>query len=166
MVANGRLLPAGRGANRARPRQPVSSVDGLACRGPASQPRQTGHIELASVAADGGLADGSSVAGAISPDGRYVPFISGATNLVPGDTNGTTDVFVRDLWTALTTRVSVDSDGSQTSGQVGNAAISADGRFVVFDSDASTLVPDDTNGVTDVFVHDTLTHTTQLVSLI
>jgi hypothetical protein len=76
------------------------------------------------------------------------------------------DVFVHDLWTGETSRVNVASDGSQTTGYPRNAPISDDGRYVVFDSDASTLVSWDTNNVRDVFVHDTLTGTTQLVSLI
>jgi Tol biopolymer transport system component len=103
--------------------------------------------------------------GAISPDGRYVGFISLANNLVANDTNGTADVFLRDRFAGTTTRVSVSSDGSQ-----GNAdslvrhsvGVTADGT-VVFDSDASNLVADDSNHVPDVFVHDASTgHTLRM----
>jgi hypothetical protein len=85
-----------------------------------------------------------------------VAFDSLATNLVPGDTNGTWDVFVRDRQTGSTERVSVDSTGAQGSGVSNNASISADGRYVGFNSGATNLVPDDTNGVADVFVRDLL----------
>ena len=85
---------------------------------------------------------------ALSADGRFVAFVSRATNLVPGDTNGSWDVFVRDRQTGITERVSVDSAGNQGdggSGSVGTSAdrlaISADGRFVAFASDATNLAP-------------------------
>src|SRR5439155_349059 len=87
------------------------------------------------------------------------------TNLVPGDTNGVTDVFVHDRQTGGTERVSVDSTGAQASDRSVNPAISADGRFVAFASDATNLVPGDKNSVTDVFVHDRLTGATERVSL-
>ena len=83
---------------------------------------------------------------AISADGRFVAFISDATNLVPGDTNGRYDVFVRDRQTGTTRRVSVGPGGVQGNGDSFDPAISADGRFVAFDSYATNLVPGDTNG--------------------
>lgn len=89
----------------------------------------------------------------ISADGRYVVFQSGASNLVPGDTNGWEDIFVHDRVTGQTSRISVASDGIQGNSPSTNPSISADGRYVVFASDASNLIPDDTNEVTDVFVH-------------
>ena len=89
---------------------------------------------------------------AISADGRFVAFSSDATNLVPGDTNGTADVFVRDRQTGTTRRVSVGPGGAQGNGDSVDPALSADGRFVAFESDATNLVPGDTNGVDDVFV--------------
>jgi uncharacterized repeat protein (TIGR01451 family) len=95
-----------------------------------------------------------------------VAFRSDADNLVPGDTNGVTDIFVHDRVTLKTRRVSVDSDGVQGNGaSSGIPAISADGRFVAFMSAADNLVPEETNGVTDIFVHDRTTHETFLVSV-
>ena len=71
---------------------------------------------------------------------------------MPGDTNGSSDVFVRDRRTGTTRRVSVSSGGAQGNDNSFGPAISADGRFVAFGSSASNLVPGDTNGATDVFV--------------
>jgi Ca2+-binding RTX toxin-like protein len=99
----------------------------------------------------------------ISADGRFVAFESGASNLVPGDTNNTDDTFVRDTLTNTTTRVSFDSAGNQANSGSYTASISADGRFVAFESDASNLVPGDTNRRQDIFVRDTLTNTTTRV---
>ena len=116
-----------------------------------------------SVASDGTQGNGASVVPTISADGRFVVFRSNAGNLVAGDTNGAGDVFVRDTCvgvpagcTPSTTRVSVASDGTQgNAGVFFDLSISADGRFVAFDSDASNLVAGDTNGAVDVFVRDT-----------
>jgi len=92
-----------------------------------------------SVAGDGATADDPS----ISADGRYIAFASGAADLVPGDTNGAQDIFVRDTCagvssgcTPSTVRVSVALDGTQGNGGSGRPVISADGRFVVFISAA------------------------------
>ena len=101
----------------------------------------------------------------ISPDGRFVAFESPASNLVPGDTNSSLDIFVRDTLTNTTTRVSVDSAGNQGLGHSASPSISADGRFVAFYSDATNLVPGDTNNAKDIFVRDTLTNTTSRVSV-
>src|SRR5512139_932176 len=92
----------------------------------------------------------------ISADGRYVTFGSLATNLVGGDTNSVQDIFVRDRQTNTTTRVSVATGGSQANypGSSYRPSISADGRFVAFDSVATNLVGSDTNALSDVFVHD------------
>jgi Tol biopolymer transport system component len=90
----------------------------------------------------------------ISADGRYVAFDSIATDLVEGDTNGTTDVFVHDLVGGGTVRVSVDSSGGQGNGASRWPSVSADGRFVAFGSYASNLVAGDANGLPDVFVRD------------
>jgi len=88
----------------------------------------------------------------ISADGRYVAFLSGAGNLVARDTNGAGDVFVRDRVTGTTTRASVATGGAQANQWSSDPAISADGRYVTFFSDASNLVAGDTNGLSDVFV--------------
>jgi hypothetical protein len=117
------------------------------------------------VGSSGNEGNGNSLRAAISADGRYVAFMSWASNLVPGDTNGSADVFVHDLQTGATTRLSVDSDGNQGNGDSWNPAISADGRYVAFQSWASNLVPGDTNGSADVFVHDLQTGATTRLSV-
>ncbi|MBD1814015.1 PD40 domain-containing protein [Microcoleus vaginatus DQ-U2] len=101
----------------------------------------------------------------ISANGRFVAFPSDATNLVPGDTNNSSDIFVRDLLTNTTTRVSVDSAGNQGNNGSGQPSISADGRLVAFSSSATNLVPGDTNNSSDIFVRDTLANTTTRVSV-
>ena len=101
----------------------------------------------------------------ISADGRYVAFRSNASNLVAGDTNGTGDIFVHDIVTGTTTRVSVDSTGAEGDGRSNRPSISADGRYVAFQSLATNLVAGDTNGTDDIFVHDTVTSETTRVSV-
>jgi hypothetical protein len=103
----------------------------------------------------------------ISADGRYVAFYSYATNLVSDDTNNRVDVFVRELASGTTERVSVSSNGAQGNGDslAWPLAISGHGRFVAFTSEASTLVSGDTNGASDVFVRDRRTGTTERVSV-
>ncbi len=158
-----------------------------------------------SVGAGGAQADGASTRPAISTDGRYVAFVSAATNLVAGDTNGAADVFVRDTQAGTTTRVSVGAGGAQADGarnlvasdtngradafvrdtQAGTTtrvslgaggaqadgetrdgpAISGDGRYVAFVSEATNLVAGDTNGNADAFVRDTQAGTTTRVSV-
>ena len=103
--------------------------------------RQTGTMTRLSVAEDGTDSDGFSDVAAISTNGRHVVFASSATNLVAGDTNTTSDIFVRDLDGARTVRVSVATDGSQSDGYSYFPAISATGRFVAFISQATTLAP-------------------------
>jgi Tol biopolymer transport system component len=118
-----------------------------------------------SVSSTGHQANGASFLGAMSPDGRYVVFNSEATNLVQGDTNGKRDVFVRDRQRRTTERVSVSSTGAQGNNDSFGAGISTDGRYVAFTSLASNLVPGDTNGRPDVFVHDRQTGETVQASL-
>ena len=89
---------------------------------------------------------------AISADGRYVAFESDASNLVAGDTNGYADVFVRDRKLHRTSLVSVDSAGVQGNNDSYDPAISANSRYVAFDSNASDLVAGDSNAAADVFV--------------
>ncbi len=108
---------------------------------------------------------------AMSADGRFIAFESAASNLVPGDTNGSLDIFVHDGAMGITERVSVDSTGVEGNADSGDnsfetsPSISADGRFVAFHSAASNLVPGDTNGVYDIFVRDRATGTTGRVSV-
>ena len=127
--------------------------------------RQTGTTELVSVATDGTKGSGTDPLCSISADGRYVAFYSDATNLVPGDTNLSSDIFVRDRQTGITERVNVATDGTQGNSQSGYPSISADGRYVAFQSEATNLAPGDTNGTWDVFVHDRQIGTTELVSV-
>jgi len=116
--------------------------------------RVSGLTVRVSVNSQGEQANGYSYAAALSADGRYVAFQSYASNLVEGDHNGASDIFVHDRQSGLTSRVSVDSGGAEANGHSGGPGISADGRFVTFESAASNLVPDDTNGVADIFLHD------------
>jgi Tol biopolymer transport system component len=118
----------------------------------------------ASVTSAGAQADGPSGRPSISETGQFVAFESDATNLVDGDTNGSRDVFVFNRLTGVTERVSVDSHGGEAHGASGNPAISPDGRYVAFESDAPDLVVGDVEGTTDVFVHDRLTGETLRLS--
>lgn len=124
-----------------------------------------GDITRVSVGLGGAEANHASRDVAISADGRYVAFASGASNLVSGDTNETDDIFVYDRQTAQMTRVSVASGGVEANGGSRVPAISGDGRYVAFVSDASNLVANDTNGFTDIFLHDRQTGTTARVSV-
>ncbi len=125
----------------------------------------TGVTEIVSLTSDGRQSDRESHGPELSADGRFVAFWSYATNLVPGDSNGTADIFVRDRQTGTAQRVNVASDGTQADAFSRNASISADGRYVAFYSEASNLVPGDTNERPDVFVYDRQTATTQRVSV-
>jgi Tol biopolymer transport system component len=126
----------------------------------------TERVSVSSAGVEGDLGSFvGEVPGALSDDGRYVAFTSCATNLVAGDTNGWSDIFVRDRLTGTTTRVSVDSQGNEGNNCCWGATLSADGRYVAFTSCSSNLVADDTNGYPDIFVHDCLTGTTERVSL-
>jgi Tol biopolymer transport system component len=108
--------------------------------------------------------DGGSYVPSLSADGRYVTFYSTATNLVTGDTTGNTDIFIRDRQTGTTTRISKSSAGVEGNGNSFPSSISADGRYVTFESGATNLVAGDTNGMRDIFVRDRNTGTTTLVS--
>lgn len=114
----------------------------------------SGTTTLVSVSSAGEQGDGYSSLPYLSIDGRFVVFLSVATNLVSDDTNNMEDVFVHDRQTGITSRVSVASDGTQANNVSRGTGISADGRYVVFQSDASNLVYDDTNERQDVFLHD------------
>ena len=107
-----------------------------------------------SVRNNGTEGNGDSDLADVSSDGRHVVFSSDATDLVTGDTNGQTDVFVRNRDTNTTKRLSLSTSGVQGNNWSYAPAISSDGRFVAFGSAASNLVASDTNGKTDVFVRD------------
>jgi len=109
--------------------------------------------------------DRFSINPSISADGRFIAFESTATNLVIGETNNKSDVFVRDRLTEITTRISVNSTGNQGSFDAFNPAISADGRFVAFESNSTNLVAADTNNISDIFLHDRLNGTTTRISV-
>jgi len=130
--------------------------------------RETGETTRVSVDSEGNQADGGGYRVSVSADGRFVVFESPFNNLVPDDTNGVEDIFVRDRDTGETTRVSVDSDGNEANGAseiYWAHAVSVDGRYVAFESAADNLVPNDTNGVEDIFVHDRETGATTRVSV-
>jgi Tol biopolymer transport system component len=127
---------------------------------------QSGQTTLISVDSGGTQGDGGSFYPAISADGRFIAFTSDATNLVSGDTNDLTDIFLYDRQTGTTTRVSVSSNGQQADNISDSyVSISGDGRLITFNSEATNLVEGDTNGVSDVFVHDRQSGLTERVSL-
>jgi len=126
---------------------------------------KTGKTFLVSVDSDGNQANAPSGAVTLSANGRLVAFTSTASNLVAGDTNGLPDIFVHDLKTGVTTRVSVDSNGVEANGESLSASFSANGRYVAFVSVATNLVAGDTNHTPDVFVHDLKTGATTRVSV-
>jgi hypothetical protein len=115
--------------------------------------RTTAQTTRVSVSSANGEGDGESIFPSISGDGRFVVFLSSATNLVAGDTNGFADVFLRDRLLNTTERVSVDASGTQANGASEFApAISANGAVIAFDSVATNLVANDTNNASDIFV--------------
>jgi hypothetical protein len=141
-------------------------LTGLTPRAVESAHASLGDLMRVSVDSSGAQANGASQNSQLSGDGRYVVFESFATNLVADDTNNMEDIFVNDLQTGATTRVSLASlTGVQANGDSRGAAISSDGRYVAFESTATNLVSVDTNGQNDVFVRDLQTGITTLVSV-
>ena len=126
---------------------------------------QTGETTRVSVASGGTQANYFSESPSISADGRYVAFMSFASNLVDVDTNDVKDIFVHDRQTGETVRVSLASGGSQGNGESRSPSISADGRFVAFMSVANNLISGDTNEADDIFVHDRQIGQTERVSV-
>ncbi len=124
-----------------------------------------GTIMRVSVDSDGNQGSAGGSQPSISANGRFVAFYAFDSNLVPGDTNGARDTFVHDLRTGETRRVSVDSAGQQGNGDSYDPALPSNGKFVVFHSDAANLVPGDTNGTSDVFLHDLRTGETRRLSV-
>jgi Tol biopolymer transport system component len=127
--------------------------------------RLNGTIELASVDSNGTLGNNPSEFPRLTPDGRYVGFKSQASNLIPGDTGNHVDAFVRDRLNGTTERVSISTAGVGANDYCSAPMLSADGRFAMFSSVATNLVPGDTNGVSDIFVRDRLSGTTERVSV-
>ena len=158
--ANGRFIAFSSNANN------LVSGDGDFNEDIFVRDRLTGKITRESVSFANKPADGPSRNPSISADGRFVAFLSFADNLVPGDTNKEVDTFVRDRLTQKTIRVNISSSGIQAKTlaffpqNIDSPSISANGRFVAFTTGANNLVPGDTNGTSDLFVHDLLTHKT------
>ncbi|MBI4849047.1 MAG: PASTA domain-containing protein [Nitrospirae bacterium] len=117
---------------------------------------QTGAITeiILSSPATGALPADVPATPAVSEGGGLVAFVSSQNNLVPGDTNAASDIFVKDLSTGALMRISTDSVGMQANGSSANPSVSSDGRYVVFESVASNLVADDTNAASDIFIKD------------
>jgi Tol biopolymer transport system component len=126
--------------------------------------REGKTTEQISIGLGGSLPTGISLYPSISEDGRMVTFYSQASNLVNGDNNSLGDIFVRDLFTKSTIRVSISSAGNQANGNSGTPAISGNGRYVAFSSEANNLVSNDTNNRVDIFIHDLFAHTTEIVT--
>src|SRR5213592_2389253 len=143
----------------------VSAFIGLFAAGAAATPALTERVSVRSNGQQGDGISGRASAPAVSATGVVVAFDSAATNLVGGDTNGALDVFVRDRASGRTERVSVSSKGKQGDSGSAGPMVNGDGRFVSFSSGASNLVVDDTNGRSDIFVHDRLTGDTTRVSI-
>jgi Tol biopolymer transport system component len=159
------ITPDGRYVAFESPANDLVSSDTNAASDVFLRDRLNGTTELVSVATGGAQGDADSLYPSISADGRYVAFTSDADNLVSGDTNAALDVFVRDRLLGTTELVSVGMGGA-----IGNAdsyvpRISADGRYVAFESIASNLVPGDTNANWDVFVWDRLSGAIECASI-
>ena len=132
---------------------------------------KTGEVIPVSATTSAGVAtlgSGNSIYPSITPDGHFVVFASQATNLVPGVATAGQQIFVHDMQTGTNTVVSTDATGVQgdaNSAVVGVPSISDNGNFVAFDSDATNLVPGDTNAQTDAFVKDLQTGAITRVSV-
>lgn len=126
---------------------------------------QTDTTALVSADSSGNQGNSGSAHQSVSADGRYVAFMSNATNLVPGDTNGTFDIFIRDRQTNTTTLISVDSSGNPGDNESQAPSISANGRYVAFASRATNFVSGSANGNWEIYVRDWQTNSTILLSV-
>jgi Tol biopolymer transport system component len=126
--------------------------------------RQLGTTELVSVSTGGDQGNGPSGYPAISAGGRFVAFQSDSSNLVAGDSNSATDIFLRDRQTGTTTLVSVSSAGAAGNAASEKPSLDAAGRYVAFASQAGNLVDGDSNGVADIFFHDCQNGSTTILS--
>lgn len=129
--------------------------------------KQTGSTDLISVSSNGeqGNGNSSSSYAAMSSDGRFVVFLSDSSNLVANDINNRTDVFVRDRQSGTTEIISISTEGTQGNLDCHNASISANGQYVVFMSEATNLIANDTSGGYDIFVRDRTAGITERVSI-
>lgn len=116
--------------------------------------RQADELSIVSVSSDGAQGNMDSEFASVTADGRYVAFVSEASNLVTGDTNAKADIFVHDRQTAETRRISIGLAEAEANGDSTHPQISADGRYIAFASYATNLVAGDTNNRDDVFVYD------------
>ena len=143
----------------------VTNANGLFCLNVFLYDRASNSMTLVSVnAAGNGGGNGDSIAGQVSSNGQYVVFQSDATDLVSGDTNGVTDIFVRDLQSGTTIPASVAANGRWPNSASTSPVMTPDGRWVAFVSTASNLVAIDNNSIADVFMRDMVSHTNLLVS--
>lgn len=140
----------------------LATTAGLASYAGAQVP---GEVRRANVGASGVESEDGAGQAAVSADGRFVAFASDAADLVPGDTNGDSDVFVRDRTTDVLQRVSVTSSGAEIRGDSMCPSLSADGRYVAFLSKGTNLLPNGNLPRPAVYVHDRQTRTTTLVSV-
>ena len=159
LSADGTTVAFSSNATNLVPSDTNGSADAFVC------PLATRTLERISVDPNGAEGNWHSGPASISTDGAFVAMVSLASNLVPGDTNGARDVFVRDLSSGVSERVSVDSSGGEADAQSLGASISADGRYVAFSSPATNLVANDTNRKWDVFVRDRENGTTKRESV-
>lgn len=137
---------------------------GNAQAAPRQEERPADLVQRVSLGRIGAEGDSDSFRPSISADGQSVVFLSTAENLVENDTNGLQDVFLFERDSKRISRITVGYDGSEPNGPSSDARISSDGRFVALVSEASNLVPDDTNGTTDVFLYDVESGNIGLVS--
>lgn len=138
--------------------------DGNGVRDIFVRDRLLGTTARVSISSAGAESNGPSIHPSISADGRWVAFAAEATNLVAGDTNGTWDVFLHDRLTGQTTRRSVSSAGAEGNATSDSPVISADGEWLAFASQATTLVALASNAVSHVFLHERATGITSLVA--
>ena len=124
----------------------------------------TGVTELINVGVGGADPDSSAGAPSVSADGRFVVYTSNASNLVPGDVNGKQDIFLHDRQTGATDLISISTLGVQANSECWDPAVSADGRYVVFNTIASSLVAGDTNIYPDIFLRDRVTGQTTKIT--
>lgn len=127
--------------------------------------RLTGETKRITYSHTGGAPNGHSFVRNCSPDGRFIAFYSLASDLVPDDTNDVRDIFIHDTLQGVTERISITWNGGETNDISEAPDVSADGRYVAFASLATNLVPDDTNGVWDVFLRDRVLRTTERISV-
>jgi len=143
----------------------LSSIDTDADADIYVKDRQTGALELITKSTTGGAADGRAFVPDLSADGRYVAFESESTNLIAGDTNAKWDVFLADRQTGTIERVSLSAELGNGDNNSFLPQISADGRYVAFESFAENLIFGDTNGVADVYIYDRTFQQTERMSV-